>query len=241
MTISCKTKKINTESQNMELSQETNNVLLVSDNAYISMTKGMCYGRCPAYDFKVEANGKMTFTSKKFCKKEGVFEKMLDSNSTSLLFKEVGNANLFSMEDNYKSMIPDMPLTTISYNDGTNEKTIKGKLERPEALKAIQKDLEMLAESEDGWTLIKEIEAPIVNQYQYDELIVTFQDDVMVPKWIKDYTDYKLILVKQLSSTMNSYLLKYDQSKANPNVMKDMLAKDENVKSVSFNQLTTQR
>ena len=239
----CKsTKKAeNTIGAIVETTDESTTTVMTKDTAIISMSKGGCFGKCPSYDFSINQYGEMYFKSKRYCKKEGIFAKQLGEVETKALFAKISEANLFDMQDEYKSMIPDMPLITISYNDGTTDKTVKGKLERPESLKVIQKELEALAQTIDGWVLQRETTMQQLPQYNFGELIVQLADNVLLPKWIKSYSNYDLTLVKQIAPNQNLYLLKYDQRKANPAVMKKELTNDPAVKTVSYNKLTTPR
>lgn len=211
------------------------------DNAWIKLKKGGCYGRCPSYDFSISGAGLMTFTSIRFCSKEGTFEKQLDANSTALLFKDFAESDFFSMQDEYESMIPDLPLATISFHNGNQEKTIKGKMERPDILKKLQADLESLAETDEGWTLIEESQTVEPAQYNFNELVIELNQGILAPKWVKDYAEYRLTMLKQLAPNTNIYLFNYDQKTANPQVIKALISKDTNVKSVSFNEIVRQR
>lgn len=236
----CKSTKKVEQVVNLQ-SEHSINTDIAQDTAIISMTKGGCYGRCPSYDFSITQHGLMTFKSKRFCKKEGVFNKQLNDLETKELFAKFKAADLFSMEDNYESMIPDMPMITISYNDGKKEKTVRGKLERPESLKALQKELESYAQTTEGWDLVGQTEMQQQAQFNFGELIVELKEKVLVPKWIKGYGTYDLALIKQVAPNRNLYLLKYDQRKANPDVIKAALEKDDSVISVSFNKRTQPR
>jgi len=96
----------------------------------------------------------------------------------------------------------------------------------------------------------KKIETTVVNdekpttsspKYKENELILKLKKDLQADQIAKKYVKYKLTTKKQLSKSMNIWLLEYDTSTINPLEMLTMLKEDPDVIEAEFNKKISPR
>ena len=68
-----------------------------------------------------------------------------------------------------------------------------------------------------------------------NELLVHFEKEVNVAKWIQQYADQELSTVKKLSANAPYWLLKFNDSNIGPDAMIQLLLADEQIINVEFN------
>lgn len=122
------------------------------ENSLITLEKQECYGTCPVYTVTVSGTGKVVYEGKRFVKKEGKFEKQLSTAQTYKLFNAYECANFFDFKTEYNDeLISDLPSTYISFEHRGFKRKILDRYNAPEELKDLEKMVEEIVESEEGW------------------------------------------------------------------------------------------
>lgn len=80
-----------------------------------AMHVGPCFGYCPVFDIYVFEDGKVIWDARRFHKTNGKFQRMLTEAELAQLNKAFKEANLFKMEDEYPTMVADLPAITLSH------------------------------------------------------------------------------------------------------------------------------
>ena len=240
-TLGCKTQKEVLRDTVMEEKPLDSDVS--PDDMVFSLAKGACYGSCPIYTLRIYNNLYAEFTGTKNTNKLGVHGKMLSQNEIDLLVKKFDEASFFSFEEFYPSDIPDLPSATLSYRKGELKKSVKGKSERPEILHKLQFELERIAESREGWTLIKSID-DIQGDVKIDhaKVVVEINYGNRLAKWFSDMRkDHGVQILESLSGDNQNWLISYNTKEYTPERFMEILEADPMVKSASFYELEDEK
>lgn len=124
--------------------------------SYIKLKKDPCFGFCPVYTFTVDGQGMATFHGDRNVSKEGNWTRTLTPEETSALFSAFEKSDFESFQDEYTGQVTDLPTTWITFKHGNIEKTIKDYYGAPEKLKMLEKLVEEIAETDEGWTKTNE-------------------------------------------------------------------------------------
>ena len=123
------------------------------ESSFIRLEKQECYGTCPVYNITVYGTGKVEYEGKKHIKREGKFKKELSSQEINQLFNAYECANFFDFKSEYDEPdLQDLPTTYVTFKHRGFEKRIKDYYNAPDELKHLEKMVEKIAESEEGWT-----------------------------------------------------------------------------------------
>jgi hypothetical protein len=120
----------------------------------IEMSRSVCFGKCPAYKISINEKGEVRYEGEKNVDKIGKYTKKLSASATDSLFKEFINANFWSFQDEYTSHATDLPTTFISFTLNEKSKKIKDYTDAPEKLRHLEKLVEQVAFSAEGWTKV---------------------------------------------------------------------------------------
>ena len=119
------------------------------ENILLSMKKSGCYGPCPVYEMKIYKNGFVALTAEEHLDLKGEFYTKLPGSTLKALVTKFKEAGFFEMEDQYTSITKDLPTTWIYFTNEGRQKKIKDYDGAPESLRALEKELSSLLESED--------------------------------------------------------------------------------------------
>ena len=108
----------------------------------VEMYKGPCYGRCPVFTFTIYDNQMATYRGKQFTDREGLYTKTLTPETYKKVVNAFSAANMWEFEDFYKSQIPDAATVTLTYVEDGQEKTVKGKENRPKEIRKLEQMLD---------------------------------------------------------------------------------------------------
>lgn len=235
---SCKSNKEVVEAASATPTPEDN-----SSAAIYTLTQGGCFGNCPIYTFEMFADGNVKMDKKKHMSSPGKYEMALDNATTMSLIRDLDKAKFMKMEDEYESMIPDMALTTMSYKKAGELKTVKGKENLPESLRAIQDKVEMIMKS-PGWkqTEAYEIsEEDMPKELIMDELLIQPQEGVSLSRWMLRYKKEGMRLLDRIDEKNRIWLFTWNTNSIPPRKFMSILQKDPDLKSVEFNYVTEER
>lgn len=210
---------------------------LTEDDIQITLRKGGCFGSCPVYSFNVYDGGYCTFIGEMNTEKIGTYSKQIEKEVYKELINSFEDADFHNFDDMYESNIPDLPLITMSYNNGKSVKTIKGKRERPTILHRLQFKLEKIAESDKSWTLISEktVDENQGPKYNKAHIVLNLRHGSQLASWFnKMRKEHGVRILKKLSNDEDSWLISYNLSKYSPEEMLELLRNDPNVESAEF-------
>ncbi len=104
----------------------------VTDELYVRMERGGCYGLCPIYSVEIESDGKVTFDGKFYTKTTGKAEARISPRQIEQIVKAIKGADFFSIDDAYgwdsgncPSLATDMPNVILHIRLGDREKTVR--------------------------------------------------------------------------------------------------------------------
>lgn len=122
------------------------------ETASFEMIKTPCFGTCPEYTFTLDITGKATFDGKRNVDKIGLYQKTFTYQEVRKLIDAFEAANFWAFKEKYYDPgVSDMPSTYVTFNHNTKSKKVEDQFNAPKELKALEKMLEELANSE-GWT-----------------------------------------------------------------------------------------
>lgn len=124
--------------------------------SFIEMKKDPCFGFCPVYSFKVDGKGNAVFNGDRNISKIGNWTRLITPEETNKLFEAFEMENFWTFENEYTSQVTDLPTTWTTLKIGEKSKTIKDYYGAPEELKALEKMVEEIAETDDGWIKVTE-------------------------------------------------------------------------------------
>jgi hypothetical protein len=202
----------------------------------IEMEKGPCYGSCPVYTLTIYEGGVAAYNGQRFTTRQGLHTKLLEANAYRELIKTFQSANLWSYQNAYKAQIPDLATITITYYEGDQSKSIKGKDGRPVKIEELEKLLTAIADS-GGW----ERQAAGENYGMppniiANELIVNLSAEADPNVWIIQFAKQDLQIVKRLSPNSPYWLFRFNADRIGPNEMLEWVRRDPYVLSAEFNQ-----
>ncbi|MBI5917741.1 MAG: hypothetical protein HY842_20410 [Bacteroidetes bacterium] len=121
------------------------------ETSFIEFKKDPCFGACPVYNFKVNGKGSATFHGDRNVSKTGDWTRTLSPEATNALFDAFEKSNFGQFQDEYTAQVTDLPTTWVTFSNGTLNKTVKDYYGAPEALKNLEKMVEAIAETDEGW------------------------------------------------------------------------------------------
>jgi hypothetical protein len=125
-----------------------------SENQLFYLEKTACYGECPVYTLKIYSTGKMEYYGIRNTKFTGEYCADIPNRELEKLKLEFKKEKYFAMQDVYQSKASDLPTTITGYSERRNAKRITDYDKAPEALKHLEKMLEMIADT-TNWVKCK--------------------------------------------------------------------------------------
>lgn len=208
----------------------------------IEISKSGCFGRCPVYTMTVYGKGLVEYEGQRFTDKMGIYTKQLPEAEYTTLFKAFKDANLWELQDEYNSLIPDLPMISISYFNKGSQKKIMGKEGRPEVLMNLEKQLDAIVAAE-GWNLKQAPDYGLEDNVIPNEIIVQLKDKVDIEVWKGKFVRgmMQTEVVKRITPNMNYWLIRYDVSAMPPKDFLAMVKRDDDVVDAEFNKKITTR
>ncbi len=209
----------------------------------IVLSKGACYGECPVYNLTIYNTGQVKYNGIRFTPMLGKYEKQLAENEYIELVKAFNAAKIWKLEDNYDMNIADLPTTTLSYSEKDKIKTIKSKSGFPQPVDGLEKQLiEMI--KQDGWiqTDIPVEEVKPKNEVLIkNELIIKGNEQMILVRWLREYADYDMKIVRRLGPDSPLWLVTFNQEKIDPDELLKKIKNDPSIETVEFNKKVSNR
>jgi hypothetical protein len=116
----------------------------------ITLTRTMCFGTCPDYTVTVDADGKVTFEGRYYTETRGTFTATIDNAKLAELAAEIEKSDFFSLEDQYRYDVTDMPTYTLTVVMGGQSKRVESYATRPRRLGLLMARIDQILET-DQW------------------------------------------------------------------------------------------
>lgn len=108
-------------------------------NLTITLQRGACFGTCPIYTVVLKGNGAIEFNGERFVQAQGLHTDTLTLQEVQDLVHAFHTSGFFSLHDSYRNdHISDLPLTVVTFADGTTTKRIEDYYGAPDALRALE-------------------------------------------------------------------------------------------------------
>lgn len=174
---------------------------LTEQDLVIKMEKEGCFGKCPVYSLSIYKGGYTVFVGTENTFKLGTHALTLSKDKYKELMAEFKSADLFQYEDYYETKIPDLPTVKIYYKEKDREKTIVGKRERPEAVHKLQFQLEQIAESRNGWTVIDGSVENKKEKIDQSKIVIQLNDGAQLSRWFNNAREsHGIRILKKMSA-----------------------------------------
>jgi len=205
----------------------------------IKIVKNPCFGKCPTYAMTIQNDGKVEFVGRANVDKLGTFVKQLSTDQVALLIGRLNAAKFWEMEDKYLSGLADTPRVIISQLRKDSSKTVTGDHARPESLKLIQKTLDKIAESKEGWKKTKDPlfddKGNMPKHYIKNEIIAKFEKGADVEAALLTKKQFGIKVKKRVAPNVDMWVLTYDTTRVNPELMILQVKKMPGVVGAEFN------
>lgn len=212
------------------VSTDTETIMDVPDSVKVVMNRGGCFGTCPIYSLILEP-GKASYIGKQHTERMGLFQKEISDSTLATIVSALEACDFMSMDSIYSSQVMDLATIEIIYQKGAESHSVKGSYGRPDALVEVEKMLVEIAD-EEGWEKIGgESSESIVKE----EIVIQTRKRLILPKWIKQYEAYGVMIKNRIDPDTNHWLVSYNLSKISPEEMLDMLKNDPDLLKAEFN------
>ena len=118
----------------------------------ITLTRTECFGGCPVYDLKINEDGRVVFTGKRFVKIKGKRVAHISPARVRALVSRLKADGYFNMKNNYEKFeATDMPYAVTGVEAGGRKKRIKhyyGDFTTPAKLTDMESRIDRAANSE---------------------------------------------------------------------------------------------
>ena len=203
----------------------------IPDSTKVVMNRGACFGNCAVYSLILEKPNKASYIGKRFTDRIGLHQKDIPDSIFNGIVKALEACEFMSMDSIYTSQVMDLATIEIIYQKGSDSHSVKGSYGRPDALVEVEKMLIKIAESE-GWEKIGEDESESIIK---EEIIIQTRKRLILPKWIRQYQEYGVMIKNRIDPNTNHWLVSFDLSKITPEELLEKLQNDPDLISAEFN------
>ncbi|MBK8700849.1 MAG: hypothetical protein IPN29_15430 [Saprospiraceae bacterium] len=171
----------------------------------------------------------------------GKFERQLTVEEFKKLKDSFKKAKLFDMDDEYPTMVADLPSISLLQTKKGKTKCVRGNEKMPDAWEH-SADLMQEIYKNGEWKLLEKYpdDAPNPRTQKedaniYEEIIIEPVAGVSLPQWFRTMAPYGIRLINRISADLNLWLITYDLDHNEPKLMLDIIKNDPAIKSAEFN------
>ncbi len=106
-----------------------------TDSVFFSLQRTPCFGKCPAYTVRINADGSAHYTGRSHAPREGEFQGRVDKATMQALYDRASAIGFFAFQDKYDGPVTDLPSTIIRVNANGADKKVVGRVDTPRAFK----------------------------------------------------------------------------------------------------------
>ncbi|MBK9184072.1 MAG: hypothetical protein IPM83_13395 [Ignavibacteria bacterium] len=108
---------------------------ITADNFSVSISKGMCFGKCPVYTGTVKGNGQVVYEGRTNVDLKGTWFGTISKDDLCSLVTIIREKKLLTLDTTFLDNVPDAPVTTITITDMGRTKTFSWNIGTPEQLR----------------------------------------------------------------------------------------------------------
>ncbi|MBL7774422.1 MAG: hypothetical protein JNK89_00375 [Saprospiraceae bacterium] len=212
----------------------------VADQApFVELRTGGCFGYCPMFRLTVRNNGRVEYEGFNFAERPGLDSFQLRADELRMLKEKVGQVNLWQYPDQIKSDVVDAPSATLTVFKDGQSKSVLGSIDRPAPLLQLEDLLKDLAEAHDFQVRrgVNPNEPPPGSRR---EVIVLLKPEVNAGNWIRQFTEFKFLLVRRVSEA-NMWIVAYDPKQLDEASVLALFKDQPDVLEVQTNQAAPDR
>lgn len=221
------------------------------DHVILSLEKEGCPGYCSVYNVKVYKNRYAVYEGLVNVEKFGLYSRRMDKEEFAALTGAFEKAGFWNFQDSFKVEGPEKPIIRLLYRKKEKVKTVVGSTDRPSYVLELQQLLEKAGKT-GNWVEVKKYEPKYTyEQKEYtmiqgenvvdNQLIIEPAEGVDVSKWITKYDNQGATVLKQISSSLNYWLIGFDKEKTSAHAFMKRLKADSEIKHVEFNRKVNPR
>lgn len=205
----------------------------------VSLECGPCFGYCPVFKLDVLNNGHVRYEGIRFAEKIGKDSFNLNADELKQLKDKVKEANLWQHPDLIKTNVADAPFATLTTWQEGKSKSVKGSIDRPKTLLELEGMLKDLAGAH-GFEVKRGVNPNDVPEANRREVLVKLKPDVNAGNWVRQFTEFKLQLVRRVSEE-NIWRVAYDHKQVDEKTVMETLKNSAGVLDVQPNQQVQDR
>jgi hypothetical protein len=122
----------------------------------ITLTRGVCFGFCPAYTVTITGDGQVTYVGRSFVNVTGEQHATISPDAVQQLLRRFDDARFSSLRDEYRAQVTDLPTYTVVLERNGVRKSVTdyGGLSAgmPEAVRDLQNEIDRVANT-SRWVL----------------------------------------------------------------------------------------
>ncbi len=101
---------------NKETTKKPQETFSLPSDFFLAYERTVCYGRCPAYRVEVNAKGEVAYEGKRFVKRIGKYQGMLNAQQKKWLYETLEKVQWENFRGEYDDKgISDLPSTYLTY------------------------------------------------------------------------------------------------------------------------------
>ena len=116
----------------------------------IELSRGMCYGRCPAYSVTIRGDGSVHFSGEKYVQIPGKHDARIAPDTVMELVRQFEKAKFFAAGDKYIAEVTDNPTYTLTLTVGGRTKTLTDYVGEQVGMPLVITDLENAVDEAAG-------------------------------------------------------------------------------------------
>lgn len=189
---------------------------------------------CPKFQFSVFSDGTLQYQGEAYTSLMGLYSRKLPEPEWQNLRQAIESANIWASPESYPAPDPNYAIPEIFVYEKEFSKRVIGQQFPPE-IQALESLLLQLSDpGQPEWKSQQEFSYDIPSG-KYNSLFkIRLQPNVNPDYWIAKYYDAGMDRVKSLPEGNNSWLMRFDPSRVQPNQLKLTLESDSDVISVEY-------